>query len=85
MKEYLGHNPDTTTEEFDQIWRELDPETKDVRPPCFPTITPSHPVADLGQGEQEGKVGNHSRCQGIYLIAWFDGANPPDPIPHGPT
>ena len=30
MIEYLENNPDTTTEEFDQVWRTIDPEIKDV-------------------------------------------------------
>jgi len=60
MIEYLGHTPDTTTEEFDQVWRDLDPETKEVCPPCFPIIAPSHPIADLGEEEQGGEGNQHS-------------------------
>lgn len=30
MKQYLLDKPDTTTEEFDQVWRTLDPKTKEV-------------------------------------------------------
>lgn len=30
MIEYLENNPDTTTEEFDQVWRTINPEIKDV-------------------------------------------------------
>ena len=55
MIEYLGHTPDTTTEEFDQVWHDLDSATKEVRPPSFPIIALSHPIADLGEEEQGGK------------------------------
>jgi len=84
MIEYLAHTPDTTTEEFDQVWRELDPQTKEVCPPCLQIIAPSHPIADLGEEEQGGE-GNQSYRLGIFPINWFDGGNPPDFIPHGPT
>ena len=60
MTEYLKDNPDTTTEEFDQVWRTLDPETKDVCPLCFSFTTSSHTIADLGQEEQGGEVWSHS-------------------------
>jgi len=87
MIEYLGHTPDTTTEEFDQVWRDIDPETKEVRPLRFPIIAPSHPIADLGEQEQ-GSEGNQPspRCRLADLpITRFGGRSPPDLIPYGPT
>lgn len=33
MIEYLKENPDTTTDEFDKVWRMLNADTKEV---CFP-------------------------------------------------
>ena len=56
MIEYLEHSPDTTTAEFDQVWRGLDPETRYVCPPV-PNITlPPHPISGLGAEEQGGEV-----------------------------
>ena len=34
MTEYLKENPDTTTDEFDEVWRTLSAETKEV---CLPS------------------------------------------------
>ena len=30
MTEYLKENPETTTEEFEKVWRALDPESQEV-------------------------------------------------------
>ena len=53
MIEHLEHTPDTTTEEFDQVWRDLDPETREVCPP-FPDHRPH--LTPLQIWEKKSKV-----------------------------
>ena len=49
MKKYLEDNLDTTTEEFDQVWRTLNPETKEVCSLQYSSATSSYPFVDLGK------------------------------------
>ena len=52
MIEYLEKNPDTTMEEFNEVWRTLDPKVMDVRHLRSHSATSSHPFVDLEQEEQ---------------------------------